>query len=351
MKPTQILDRAIKSTDPNSLQPMLFGELFVKPEDHPSGRSHLSAASGLVRAGKRWYVIADDELHLGIFKERSSIVGKSQGLKKGRLFRLLDGALPSNKKRRKAIKPDFESLMLLPAFGPLSAGVLFAVGSGSKPNRQLGLLIELDQDGKPGGRKAHVDLTALYVPLRKQFADLNIEGAFLSDDSTEFVLLHRGNQGDPRSACIRYAWPSIKQWLIEQGQERAQAEEKDQNPIQAPLATAVQVIPLGSVDGVPLSFTDGAALPNAAWVFCAVAEATMDSVQDGACKGSAVGVINQFGEVIYSRALLGNPKVEGISIESKNDQWEVTLVTDPDDAEHASQMLKITLPEVSVPRR
>jgi hypothetical protein len=34
---------------------------------HPRGRAFLSAASGLVRVQERLYVIADDELHLGVF--------------------------------------------------------------------------------------------------------------------------------------------------------------------------------------------------------------------------------------------------------------------------------------------
>lgn len=328
----------MKLAGANNLQPTLVGELLVKPKDHPSGLSHLSAASGLVRVGKRWYVVADDELHLGVFKEPSQVTGKSKKLKKGTLYRLLDGTLPSGKKQRKAAKPDFESLMLLPAFGSPSAGVLFALGSGSKPNRQIGVLLELDHRGKISGRKALVDLTTLYAPLRKQFADLNIEGAFLSIDETEFVLLHRGNQGDARSACIRYDWSAINHWLIEQGQGK--------RTTRAPIAKSVQIIQLGYVDGIALSLTDGIALDGGHLAFSAVAEATMDSVQDGTCVGSAVGIINRLGDVIYSCTLLGNPKVEGISVESKNNQWEVTLVTDPDNAEYASQMLKITLPSL-----
>ena len=331
----------MKLTSPTSLCPTLFGELLVKPKDHPRGQAYLSAASGLVRVGKRWYVIADDELHVGVFEERLRNVTKTRRLKKGKLVRLLGGTMPDDVKGRKAAKPDFESLVLLPAFRSSSAGALLALGSGSRPNRQIGVMIELDPDGGldqhrvPSDSIGQVDLTPLYASLRKHFSDLNIEGAFVSEDSTEFILLHRGNQGDARSACIRYDWPLLQQWLIRQTEGASKK--------QAPPATSVQIIQPGSVNGVALSLTDGAALAGGSWAFCAVAEATMDSVQDGACVGAAVGVINRSGEVIYLRTLRGNPKVEGICVEPKNANLEVTLVTDPDNPDFASQMFKVTL--------
>ena len=42
-------------------------KLSLAPGSHPRGVPFLSAASGLVRVGDRFYVIADDELHLGVF--------------------------------------------------------------------------------------------------------------------------------------------------------------------------------------------------------------------------------------------------------------------------------------------
>ena len=42
-------------------------KLSLDPATHPRGRSFLSAASGLVRLGRRHYVVADDEQHLGVF--------------------------------------------------------------------------------------------------------------------------------------------------------------------------------------------------------------------------------------------------------------------------------------------
>ncbi len=313
-----------------SLQPTVLGPLLVNPKHHPRGQPHLSAASGLVRLGQRLYVVADDELHLGIFDDCTAT---GQALGKGQLLRLLEGDLPSKMEKRKKAKPDLETLALLPALPGFEAGALLALGSGSKPNRQTGVLVALEELGTPSGPIATIDLTALYAPLRVQFADLNIEGVFLSYDLGDLVLLHRGNKGDARSACIRYHWPHIVPWLA--GQHT-----------QPPVATSVQLLQLGSLQGVPLSPTDGAALPGGAWVFSAVAEATSDSVQDGACVGSAVGIVGQDGHVRHMQLLQDGPKAEGIAVQAKGQDWELTLVTDPDNPEVASQLLQVLLKPV-----
>src|SRR5215204_6417986 len=69
-------------------------------------RTYLSAASGLVRIGGFLYVIADDELHLGVFQSDPRIPGDT--------VRLFGGELPVAKEERKALKPDLEALMLIP---------------------------------------------------------------------------------------------------------------------------------------------------------------------------------------------------------------------------------------------
>ena len=63
--------------------------------------------SGLVRVHGRYCVVADDELHLGVFD-----VGSAAPL---RLVRLFEGELPSDPVERKASKPDLEALLVLPA--------------------------------------------------------------------------------------------------------------------------------------------------------------------------------------------------------------------------------------------
>ena len=107
--------------------------------------------------------------------------------------------------QRSAKKPNqTEALTHLPPLPGCAGGALLALGSGSLPNRETAVLLPLAGPGRLNGRKALVSLSALYAPLRKRFADLNIEGAWVANSYLH--LLQRGNKSDARSACIRYAW-------------------------------------------------------------------------------------------------------------------------------------------------
>lgn len=243
-------------------------------------------------------------------------------------MRLLEGELPQDKGQRKKAKPDLEALAQLPPLPGCPAGALLALGSGSKPRREAGVLLPLDVQGAPNGRMARVDLAPLYAPLRKRFVDLNIEGALVV--SGELLLLQRGNQADPRSACIHYDWNLIAPWLA------------GVQP-QPPAHKNIQVLTLGRIHGVPMSLTDGVALPGGAWMFCAVAERTDNSVEDGECVGSAIGIVTPDGTVSHIHLLQGAPKVEGIAVQVDGDDWLISLVTDPDDPAIASQLLRVRL--------
>ena len=309
----------------SSLNPQPIGALRLDSAQHPQGRAHLSAASGLVRTGKVLVVVADDELHLGVFED-SIAAGTPPA--PGKLLPLLEGDLPRGAAARKKAKPDFETLALLPPLPGCVGGALLALGSGSGPNRETGVLLALAGPGQPNSRRAEVSLSALYAPLRKRFADLNIEGAWVA--SGELHLLQRGNRGDARSACIRYDWNAAAPWLA------------GVLP-QPPAIKSVQVIALGAVDGVPLGLTDGVPLPGGEWLFSAVAEDTHNSVSDGACVASVLGVVAADGQVRRLVHLQGAPKVEGIAVQTEGDNWIVTMVTDPDDLQMASQLLVVRL--------
>lgn len=306
--------------------PRCIGTLRIDSAQHPKAREHLSAASGLVRSGKMLFVVADDELYLGLFKDT---VAAGTPPAPGCLLPLLEGELPSDVVQRKVVKPDFETLTHLPPLPGCVGGALLALGSGSKPNRETAVLLALARPGQLNGRKAIVSLSALYAPLRKQFTDLNIEGAWVA--CGELHLLQRGNTLDARSACIRYDWNVAAPWLA-----GVQTE--------PPAIKSVQELDLGDVDSVPLSLTDGVPLPNGEWLFSAVAEDTSDSVADGACVASALGVVSANGQVRHLTRLQGAPKVEGIAVQTQGDDWLVTMVTDPDDAALASQLLTVRLP-------
>jgi hypothetical protein len=207
-----------------------------------------------------------------------------------------------------------------------------ALGSGSKEPRHHGLLMAIKPDGKLNKDEAlisrRLDLNALYTPLHAQFADLNIEGCMIRDDA--FCLVQRGNKGQLSSACISFHLPQIQAWLSD-----------DENS--APLPSNVMPLQLGQIDGIPLTPTDGLALPDGNWLFSAVAENTQDSFHDGPCVGSALAVISPQGELLQIHALQGAPKVEGISLMPQSRKIQVLLVTDADDPATASQLLRVQL--------
>ena len=307
------------------LVPRVLRRLNLDAGLHPRGQTHLSAASGLVRVGRMLYVVADDEHHLGMFEEAAPPATPLA------LLRLFDGDLPHGKKNRKAAKPDLETLAYLPPLSGFPHGALLAMGSGSRPNRETGVMLALDAHGDPTGYIAALNLVPLYAPLRDRFSDLNIEGAFVTGG--ELRLLQRGNQRDGINACIRFDWNLLAPWLA--GQRT-----------RGPVAKAVSSIVVGDIDGVPLGLTDGAALSAGAWVFCAVAENTSDSYQDGACAGAVVGVVGPDGTVQQRHALQRAPKVEGIAVQSAGATLVVTLVTDADDPAIASELLELVLPGI-----
>ena len=293
--------------------------LTLAPASHPRGLKFLSAASGLVRAGKHLYVVADDENHLGVFD--------AGGTEPVRLIRLFEGELPVSAKKRKANKPDLEALLLLPATADWPAGALLALGSGSRSNRFAGALLRLDDRGDVDGPARPIDLAPLYGGLGSRFADLNIEGAFIV--GAELILLQRGNRQGP-NAAIHFALESVIAWLS--GGSTAQLE-----------PSATLDYELGAVDGVPLGFTDGAALPDGSWLFSAVAEQTDNSYDDGACLAAMIGIARSDGTLQSMRRLEPTRKVEGIEAQVTGGTVVVGMVTDADDPSVAAEFGTTTL--------
>src|SRR6516162_724346 len=148
----------------------------------PGRPLHLSAASGLACINSFIYVVADDELHLGVFRANSS--------EPGHLVRLFEGELPACNADRKKQKADFEAHTLLPSFGSYPDGALLALGSGSRPNRRLGALLGLDAQGAVRGSPQVVDCSPILASHDREVGSVNIEGAVVS--SFELRLFQRG---------------------------------------------------------------------------------------------------------------------------------------------------------------
>jgi hypothetical protein len=307
------------------LTPELLRTLDVLPAQHPRGQAHLSAASGLVclqaHGRAHCYVVADDEHHLGHF-----IADDTAPVE---LMRLLPGDLPEDKKQRKRLKPDLECLVVLPAMAGYPQGALLMLGSGSKEARHTGLLVPLNAHGLVRSEDMaalRIDLTALYSPLHAAFKDLNIEGCFLQGEHVH--LLQRGNKGDSGSACIRFESTQFQAWLL--GEQAF-----------APKPVHILKLDLGDAQGIPLTPTDGIALPDGRWLLSAAAENTDNSFTDGPCAGSALALLDAQGKLLALHTLQGAPKIEGIALCQQGNQLSVLMVTDADDPELASQLLSI----------
>jgi len=267
----------------------------------------VSAASGLVCVGNYLYVVADDELSLGVFDQRNQEPGK--------LIRMLSGKLPLGAKDRKKLKPDFEALSLLEPFAGYVHGALLALGSGSRKRRCRGVLFALDAAGAISGPPRVIDLSGLYAAAEDRARDLNVEGAVCRRD--RLLLFHRGVAGP--SAVIAFPLAAVTSSLA-QGETVPWIDPVD-----------VRSYELGDVDGVPLGFTDAAALPDGSIVFSSIAENTTDAYRDGPCRGAAVGVIGGDGELRSVHRLDAPYKIEGLHAEAEGGTVRLLLVTDADD--------------------
>lgn len=306
----------------------------------PGRAPHLSAGSGLARVGDRIYVVADDELALGEF----SLSGGREA--PGRLRPFVDELLPLGHTERKARKPDLEALVHVPGPGRADAeedtsagfgafaphGALLALGSGGRPTRMRGFLWALGPDGGLAGQAEAVDLASLYAALAQEIADLNIEGAAARPG--RLTLLHRGNAAGGRNVTID---------LDLEGVRRALA--SSQPALQPNLLIGTADHDLGAIDGVPLCFTDASPLSDGSLVFTAAAERTDDPYLDGACAGSAVGVIDAGGSVVRITPMADQSlKLEGVhATVAEAGGIEVLLVADPDDVSVASPLMAATL--------
>lgn len=277
----------------------------------------LSAASGIVVVGDVLYVVADDELHLGVF----DLTGRTDA----RWVRLFPGDLPDEAATRKALKPDLEALVRLPPFAGHPGGALLALASGSKPNRRTGVLLSLDASGALSGPPRPVDLSAPYAALQKRFSALNIEGAVVRGQ--ELVLLQRASGGHPENALIGFALAQVLDALGAVGELRLPE-----------LPARFLTVELGQVDGVPLGFTDGSALPDGRIVFSAVAENVDDTYHDGPCVAAAIGVIDVEGRLQGLERVDPVQKIEGVDARVDGAAIRLLLVTDGDDRSAAARL-------------
>lgn len=271
---------------------------------------NFSAASGLVKLDKTFYVIADDELSLSSFELNS---------REELLVRLKNGQLPTEHAGRKKLKPDWESLCYINSTINKAHGLL-AVPSGSKPNRMDGFFIRLDKQ-KPEAI-LQVDFTKIYEALLELFSELNIEGSAVTKD--RLVLFQRGNGSLKQNALIELDLAGLCSDLFEL---------KSLGPERILKITAVD---LGMMNGNPLAFTDACFVMPDLLFFLAVAENTTSTYNDGEYLGAQIGCLNRAGEITFLQWLDCPFKPEGLWVEQAEGKKNIYIVTDADNRNQAA---------------
>jgi hypothetical protein len=289
--------------------------LLLTHASQPGRRAHLSAASGLVQAGSWLYVVADDELQLAQFP----VTGNDRG----QLHRCFPGLLPVDYEARKAEKPDVEVLTLLPNFTHTHHSTLLALGSGSKKHRNRSALIPLYSSGDMAGPATILELEFFYEFLKQEIGKLNIEGAAIVEE--RLLLFQRGNKKNKLNASLEISLADFYRVL-------AQPHKHFQPRLE------IKPYDLGQIDQVPLCFTDATSLADGRIVFTASAENTSDAYVDGACMGSAIGLLDADGELVLLESIDKKIKLEGVEAHLHDKTIELLLVTDADDAEQPAQL-------------
>jgi hypothetical protein len=275
----------------------------------------VSAASGLVQVGDRWYVIADDELSLAVYDGAPAAARPA-----GHVPLFADRPpLPAEHAARKAAKPDLEALVDVPGAG------LVALGSGSTPARSTGTVLRHCISPE------YIDLAPLHAALRTRFPELNLEGAAVAGNF--LYLLQRGNGPQGENALVALSLAAVQAALAAGA------------PWTPALVHAIRPVALGTHAGGALGFTDACGLPDGRIVFSAAAEASASTYEDGVVAGSVVGLLAPDGRVLSTHALDILCKVEGLHATPGPAGIDLYLVCDADDRAVPSPLLHACLPE------
>lgn len=250
---------------------------------------YIAAASGLAYHNGTFYVVSDDEL---------ALVKYTPGLR-GEVIRIFEGTLPSDPKARKKVKPDFESILMLPD------QTILCIPSGSKANRVRGAIVKADHSVK------EITFVCIYAELTKRFPDLNIEGAVLFEDKIR--LFQRGNGKHHQNAIIDMP---LDDFLSDEFKN-----------------LVIRDIKLGTLNAIQLSFTDASFSQGLFW-FLAVAENSESTYLDGEYAGAIIGAMDLEGNIHFEEEIDLPHKPEGLVVREK----QIFIVTDADDRSKPSKL-------------
>jgi hypothetical protein len=292
--------------------------------------AHVRAGSGLARVGRHIAVIQDDANFVALVDPATALaraVPLPEGPGGQRQF--------GDDRGNKHLKLDLEACVTVPT---ADGELLIAFGSGSSPRREHVAVLSALEGETPRVALHHVP--ALYAALRdaRAFAgsEMNIEGAVYADGVIR--LFQRGNGasrdgGHPVNATCALDWAALRTHL---GDARADP----------PRPHDVVQFELGTLDGLPLGFTD-AAFSNDVVFFSAAAEDSPDVTRDGVVAGSILGVVDQTGGTRWARLHDhdGGPfrgKVEGVLVDPVA-RDRLSVVVDQDDPGAPSELCDVML--------
>jgi hypothetical protein len=310
---------------------MLYREGADAALDRPA---HVRAASGISWFDGELAVVQDDAHVIALVDPRTgqaTAVALPADREGKRLF--------DDTRGTKHLKLDLEACF---ARSTASHSELFALGSGSKPLRERIAVLRRDWASRAISDIRVVDASTLYKSFREvaEFSgsELNLEGAVVRDDS--LLLFQRGNgaASEGRSPISAIGQLSLSAFV-------AYVESDGTGAV--PRLQRVRPYDLGSIAGVPYTFTDAALSASGAIVFLASAEDSTSAVTDGAVHGTLIGELEEQG-VLRSAALFderGAPariKAEGIALDP-SDATRAYIVVDMDDPTLASELLEVAL--------
>ncbi len=295
------------------------------------------AASGIAWFGGELAIIQDDASLVALVNPHTMHVraiplpGDSQGL---RQFDKLRG--------NKRDKLDLECCFVLRESG---LETLFALGSGSSDKREIIVRLRTLEHGRSrvGYHVQTTNAHAFYAALRARTdfsgSELNLEGAVVQGDCV--VLFQRGNgapRGDvpPINATCQVNLDCLVRYL----------DDSEHTP--APDPYHIKRYDLGSIGGVPLTFTDAAQSEgDDGIVFLASAEASPNAVDDGEVMGTVLGTMEHDGAFTLisledEQGAACRFKVEGLVL-AEDDASRAWLVVDSDDTTRPALLLDVKL--------
>ncbi|ATB44829.1 DUF6929 family protein [Corallococcus macrosporus] len=283
----------------------------------PGRPAHVTALSGLVRAGAWLYTSAEEPLHLAAFPLTDAAPGHG--------VVLFANHQPDEPVSLKSAQPDLEVPCLLGPLAGAPSGALLALPTGATEGRRRGAVVALGEDGALAGEARAVDVTALYTQLSRELGPLRIAGAALSGGLLR--LFQRGS-GEPGTDA-----------LVDLDAERV-LRGLEAGALGPDVVRMTRRWELGQAGGMRLSFTAASPLSGGRMVFSATAGSLGPAATVG---GSVVGVLAPDGSPQFLDALEGHLTVTGVDARVEQGRVRVLLAALAEDGAGAATLLEATL--------